>query len=287
MQAVAAVKQEKAKEVQEILERALKYEIIAVADLRGIGTKQLQIIRKQLSGRAEIKISKNTLLRKAVVLAKEKNPAIGALEELLVGPNVIIFTNMNPFELTLFLDKNRVPAPAKPGDIATETITVYGGNTGFPPGPILSKFGKAKIPTRIEEGAVWIAKDTDVAEPGDAIGTDLAEILTRMGVLPMRVGLTLKVVYDKGVLIKPELLKIDLPARRQELLTASRNALGLALAIVYPVPEVLRTLIVVSRQRALSLAVEAGFVTPETAPIILGKAQRAAESLSAKITPSN
>ncbi len=287
MQAVATVKQEKAKEVQEILERALKYDIIAVADLRGIGTKQLQIIRKQLAGRAEIKISKNTLLRKAVVLAKEKSPAIGTLEEHLVGPIVIIFTNMNPFELTLFLDKNRVPAPARTGDIATETITVYGGNTGFPPGPILSKFGKAKIPTRIEEGAVWIAKDTDVAEPGDAIGADLAEILTRMGVLPMRVGLTLKVVYDKGLIIKPELLKIDLPARREELLSAYRNALGLALEIGYPVPEVLTMLIVMSRQKAVSLAVEAGFITPETAPLIIGKAQRAAESLSAKVASSN
>ena len=286
MQAVAAVREEKAHEVQEILQRALKYDIIAVADLRGIGTKQLQIIRKQLAGRAEIKISKNTLLRKAVVLAKEKSPAIGPLEEHLVGPNVIIFTNMNPFELTLFLDKNRVPAPAKPGDIATDTITVYAGNTGFPPGPILSKFGKAKIPTRIEEGAVWIAKDTDVAEPGDAIGPDLAEILTRMGVLPMRVGLTLKVVYDKGSIIKPELLKIDIPARRQEILTAFRNALGLALEIGYPVPEVLKMLIQMSQQRALSLAVEAGFITPETAPLIIGKAQRVAASLSAALTPS-
>ena len=286
MQAVATVKQEKAKEVQQILERALKYDIIAVADLRGIGTKQLQIIRKQLAGRAEIKISKNTLLRKAVVLAKEKSPAIGTLEEHLFGPIVIIFTNMNPFELTLFLDKNRVPAPARPGDIATETITVYGGNTGFPPGPILSKFGKAKIPTRIEEGSVWIAKDTDVAEAGDPIGPDLAEILTRMGVLPMRVGLSLKVVYDKGVIIKPELLKIDLPARRQELLAAYRNALGLALEIGYPVPEVLRTLITMSRQRAVNLAVEAGFITPETIPIIIGRAQKAAESLSAKVAPS-
>ncbi len=287
MQAVAAVRQEKADEVQQILDRALRYEIIAVADLRGIGTKQLQIIRKQLAGQAEIKISKNTLLRKAIALAKEKNPAIGALEEIIVGPNVIIFTNMNPFALSLFLDKNRVPAPAKPGDIATETITVYGGNTGFPPGPILSKFGKAKIPTRIEEGAVWIAKDTDVVEPGDAIGPELAEILTRLGVLPMRVGLTLKVVYDKGTLIKPEVLKIDIPARREEILTAYRNALGLAFGIGYPVPEVLRSLIVTSRQRAMSLAVEAGFITPETAPLIISKAQRIAESLSAKVKPNS
>ncbi len=286
MQALAAVRQKKADEVQQILEQTLKYQIIAVADLRGIGTKQLQIIRKQLAGRAEIKISKNTLLRRAVVLAKEKSPPIGTLEEHLIGPNVIIFTDMNPFELSLFLDRNRVPAPAKPGDIATETITVYGGNTGFPPGPILSKFGKAKIPTRIEEGSVWIAKDTEVAEPGEPIGADLAEIMTRMGILPMRVGLTLKVVYDKGVIIKPELLKIDLPARRQELLTAYKNAIGLAVAISYPAPEVLKMLIVMSRQRALSLAVEAGLITPETAPLILGKAHRVAESLSAKLMPT-
>ncbi len=283
MQAVAEVKQVKAQEVERIQQRLLKYHIIAVADLRGIGTKQLQIIRKQLAGRAEIKISKNTLLRRAVAEAKGKNKGIGSLEEHLVGPNVIIFTDMNPFELSLFLDKNRVPAPARPGDIATDTISVSAGNTGFPPGPILSKFGKAKIPTRIEEGAVWIAKDTDVAEPGDAIGPELAEILTRLGILPRRVGLTLKTVYDNGQIIKPDILKIDLPARKQELVSASRDALGLAIAIGYPASGVTDILVRMAQQRALSLATEAGFITPETAGLVLAKAQRAAASIAAKV----
>lgn len=269
----------KIKEVEELADLIKKYGVIGIADLSKIPTKQLQILRKKLRKKIVFRVTKNTLFKLAAKKAGLKN--FEELSKYLEGMNLFLFTNMNPFELVLLLDKNAIPAPAKPGDIAPKEIVIPSGSTGIPPGPMLSVFGRLKIPTRVQEGVIWIAKDTVVAKPGDKISLELASILNKLGIEPMEVKLTLKAVYDHGLIIPKEKLSINLDEYKEMVSTAFTDAIKLGVEIAYPEPTVLKYTLMKAYINTLALAVEASIITPETINFIVYKAEIAARSLAA------
>ena len=268
----------KIREVENLKELISKHKVIGIADLTGLPSAQLQQIRKKLRGKAILKVSKNTLMRIALTQSKLKN--VDEFIKYLQASNIFIFTNMNPFELHMILEKYKMSAPAKPGDIAPKEIVIPAGNTGIPPGPILSIFGKLRIPTKIQEGTIWVSKDTVVARPGDVISADLASILQKLGIEPIEVGIRLKVVYDNGLIIPAEKLAINLDEYKNQIMEAHLNALKVALEAVIPEPEVLKLAIAKAHMNALALAVEASYITSETLPHILAKAQAMAQALA-------
>ncbi len=251
------------KEALEKMKGVMKmHDVVAAADLRGVRSMQIQEIRKTLRDKATMLVTKNTIFRKASQELEPERKNISKFAESIRGPLVLLFTDMNPFQLILFLNKNKVKVPAKGGDIATSSITIPSGNTGLPPGPIISEFGEVKIPTKIESGSIWVAKDTLVARKGDTIPTKLASVLTRLGMKPMEAGLSIVAAYDKGSILNRDALAFDLEDFKKNI------------ASTY--------------MQALILASEAGYLTPETALMIIGKAWRQAHSLAVKseyVTP--
>ena len=73
---------------------------------------------------------------------------------------MLLFTDMSPFRLNMFLSQNKVMLAARGGDIASIDVEIEARNTGIAPGPMLTEFKEAGIPTRIDQGTIWIAKDT-------------------------------------------------------------------------------------------------------------------------------
>lgn len=268
----------KIKEVEYLKELISKYKVIGIADLTGLPSAQLQQIRKRLRGKAVLRVTKNTLMKIALSQSNLKN--IDELIKYLQGSNIFVFTNMNPFELHMILEKYKMSAPAKPGDKAPKEIIIPAGNTGIPPGPILSVFGKLKIPTKIQEGTIWVSKDTVVAKPGDVISADLASILQKLGIEPIEVGVRLKVVYDNGLIIPAEKLAINLDEYKCQIAEAHLNALKVALTAVIPEPEALKLAVAKAYIDALAVAVEASYITDETLPHILAKAYATAQALA-------
>ncbi len=268
----------KIREVEELVELIKKHSVIAIADLSKIPTKQLQILRKKLRDKIVFRVTKNTLFKLAARKAGLKN--FEEFSKYLEGMNLFLFANMNPFELVILLDKNAIPAPAKPGDIAPKEIVVPAGSTGIPPGPMLSVFGRLKIPTRVQDGVIWIAKDTVVAKPGDKISPELASILNKLGIEPLEVKLNLKAVYDRGLIIPKDKLVVDLEEYKQNVLEAFMNALKVGVEIAYPEPVVLKYTLTKAYMNALALALEATIIAPETIELILMKAEAAAKSLA-------
>ena len=68
--------------------------------------------------------------------------------------------NKSPFKLNVLLAKNKIMMIARGGDIASIDIVVPAKNTGIAPGPMLTEFKEAGIPTKIDQGTIWIAKDS-------------------------------------------------------------------------------------------------------------------------------
>ncbi len=278
-------REKKAKIIDEIKEYIKKYNVIGIGDLTNIGSYEIQLLRSKLRKKALMKVTKNTLFSIAFKQIKSQEE-YEKIKSFLQGQNIFIFTDMNPFELSIFLERNMVPSEAKPGDIAPNDIIIPAGNTGFTPGPILSKFGKLKIPTKIEEGAIIVTKDTVVVKRGEQISSDVIEILNKLGIKPMLKGLTLKAVYFDGYVITKEQLKLDIENTKKQIQEGYIAALNLAINSAYPTHETITVLINIAHTNALNLAINATILTKETIPLLIAIANAKANTLS-KLIPSS
>jgi large subunit ribosomal protein L10 len=283
-QQVAVWKKEIFSDLVELLK---KYSVIAVADLQKVRSSQIQEIRKKLRGKADLIVAKNTILRKASSSIAGEKKNVDKFADGLTGSKVLIFTQLNPFELIVFLNKNKVRVPAKGGDIATSEIVIPAGNTGLQPGPVISEFNEAKVQTRIEGGSIFVARDTVVAEKGDTISTKTASLLSKLGMKPMEAGLSLSYAYDNGLLLGPNDLAFDLDQMRNDFASAARLAFGLAIEANIVLPETAPVIISKAYRQAVALSVEAGFFTKETAELIIQRAYRNMNALTSAIARVN
>jgi large subunit ribosomal protein L10 len=276
------VLREKAKNVNEIREIIQKYQSIGIASLFKVRASQLQELRRKLAKNAYIHVIKNSLMERAISDFKA-DTSVKELKDYLQGPNLFLFTNLNPFKLALILERSKIKAFAKAGDLAAEDVVVPAGNTGLAPGPIISQLGSVGIPTRIESGSVWINHDTVVAKDGEIISQSLAPILSKLNIKSVEMGLKLKVVYDNGILIPENQLSLDLDEYRKDLGEAYAQAMKLSLNAAVPTPENITILVQIAATEAHNLAFNAGMPTPETIGDLLRKAHYEALALSEKM----
>ncbi|MEO9365497.1 MULTISPECIES: 50S ribosomal protein L10 [Candidatus Nitrosocaldus] len=259
-------------------EEASRYRAIALVKMDKVRSTQLMPLRKILADEAKMIMVKNRLAVKAL-----SGSGVKGIEKILKemeGQNLLIFTNMNPFKLQMLLEKNKVYLPAKGGDVATEDIVVPAGNTGLAPGPILSEFREAKIQTKIEEGTVWIAKDTVVAKAGEVISMKLASLLSKLGIKPIKAGVNLHMVLEDGLVYRSEDLKLDVEAYRKSIEEAYSNALTLAVNAAYPTKESIAMIVSRAYSNALTLAVNAAYPAREVIRELLMLAEAHAQTIA-------
>lgn len=274
--------QEKIGEVEEIAELIKKHKVIGIASLQKVRAAQLQAFKKNLAGTVYMRVFKNTLMRRAVENCKEK-PELSKLMEHLTGSNVYLLTDLNPFNLALRLEKGKVKTTAKSGDIAAFDVVAPAGNTGQPPGPIISQLNAVGLPTRIESGSVWINKDTLVVKKGEVIPERLANILSKLGIKPVEAGLVMKIVFDEGLIITEEQLRLDVDGTRKDVESAFAGAFALSLSVAYPTEDNIVVLLQIAHREAYSLSVNAAVPTKETIEDLIRKAHMEMLSLSSRV----
>ncbi|MCW4010138.1 MAG: 50S ribosomal protein L10 [Candidatus Bathyarchaeota archaeon] len=272
------VLQEKAGEVEEIKKWLVAYKSIGVASLQKVRATQLQELKKSLQGQVNLRVMKNTLMKLAIENLDRED--LKKLEPYLDGSNILLFTNLNPFKLALMLEKGKVKTTAKSGDIAAMDVVVPQGNTGQPPGPIISQLNGVGLPTRIESGSVWVAKDTLVVRKGEAINERLASVLSKLGIKAVEAGLSMRAAYDEGLMVLEEQLRVDVEATRKSLLESQSDAFALALGLAYPSADTIESLLQVAHQKATALSVSAGIVTKDTIADLIRRANAEMASLN-------
>lgn len=271
----AKMRKQKMLEEYESLLRSNKYFLIA--DIRGLPTSVIKGSRSILREmNSHLKVIKNTVF---LIALKRTDRSVEGIEKLLQGQNAVIFTNANPFEIVFFLEKQKIVREARAGDIATGDIVIPAGNTGLSPGPVLSLFGKLKVPTRIEEGSIYVAKDTVVAKAGDVITPELAELLNKLGLKPIESKLRIKAICLDHRLVSLDQVVLEPRYYEESVKEAYSQAFNLALNAALPLPEVAGLLVRRAHAEALAVAAEAAILTSETVPIVLAKAEAAAKAL--------
>jgi len=263
----------KDEEVNRIKADAQGHDVIAVVSIHGIPARQFQGIRAELKDVAKIQVARNTLIHRAF---DESGEATLKLFENVEGPTALIFTNLNPFKLFKLLESSRTPAPAKAGEKAPRNIIVEKGPTPFRPGPIVGDLQNAGIPAAIERGKVVIRDTKTVVKADESISARLADVLQRLEIYPMEVGLYLRAAYDGDVIYKPEDLRIDEQAYFGQFVSAISSALNLSINAEYPTSLTVTMLLQKGSFEAMNLALEAEVFEPEVLKILLSRAQSVA-----------
>lgn len=271
----------KIEEVEELTELVEESPVVAVADVEGIPAAQMQEMRASLRGQARIRVVKNTLLKRA--LDEADRDGVTGLADHVKGQTALITTDMNPFTLFKRLEEAKTRAPASGGETAPEDIVVEEGETPFSPGPVVGDLQNAGIPAAIDGGAVVVEQDEVVVEEGEDIPIDTAQMLTRLDIKPLTVGIDLRTAWEDGTVFDRSVLDVDEEAFLEDLETGSANAFGLAREVSYPTPETAPTLLSEAQGRALSLGLEAGLTEPGIVDRLLAQADGEAVSLASHL----
>ncbi|MAG78039.1 50S ribosomal protein L10, partial [archaeon] len=208
MKPKAFVSKSKKNVVKELQDLAKQYPIVGIVDMENLPARQLQRMRSSLKGKVVIRMTKGRLMRVTFDSLKD-TPGMEDLKEKIRGMPALIFTKENPFKLYKMLQKSKSPAPAKAGQTAPKDIIVPAGKTPFAPGPVIGELGQLGIKAGIEDGKVAIKEDKLLVKEGDTISAKQAEILTRLSIEPMEVGLNIISVLEAGTLFERKTLDID------------------------------------------------------------------------------
>ena len=267
---VAAWKKVKVKELTDIM---LNNPVVAIVDIHGIPSPQMQQMRAGMRSRnASVLMTRNNLVLIALDEAAKKKPGLEKLKESVGGQCAIVATPMNPFKLFQQMEATKSAAPAKPGDIAPEDIVVKEGETPFKPGPIVGELQKAGIPAAIEGGKIVIRKDKVLVEKGHKVSEELAKILPKLEILPMTVGMDMKAAFEDGIIYNKDVLDVPADYYPSMLATATRNAIALGVSIVYPTKQTINPLLAKAYREATAVSVKAAIPTKDNIKLLLAKA---------------
>lgn len=272
--------QKKVQMYQQLQELPKNYKVTALVRMEKVRSSQLLPLRKKFLNDVKIVSIKDKVAKKA--LSNLNIPGISKLVESLTGQCVLMFTNMSPFKLNVLLGKNKIMMFARGGDIASVDVVVPAKNTGIAPGPMLTEFKEAGIATKIDQGTIWITKDTTPVKKGGVVSEKLATLLQKLDIKAVEAGILLDAALEEGTHYKREELIIDLDKYRNLFAQAHQEAISLSIEAAYITADNIKQIIAKAAQSARAVAVEAGYVTNDTKEQILQKANAQAQSLASK-----
>ncbi|MEM2934944.1 MAG: 50S ribosomal protein L10 [Candidatus Thermoplasmatota archaeon] len=267
----------KIKELEEIKNMISLYQVVGIVGIREIPAYQMQKMRESLRGKAIIKVSKNTLIKRALSNGSEK------LADYIESESAIIVSNLNPFKLYKLIESARTRAPAKGGETASEDIVIKKGETNFKPGPIVGELQKAGIPASIREGKVVIEKDVILVKKGEVISPQIAQVLGKLDIKPIEIGLKIKAFIENGIIYTPDILAVDFNKIIGEIQTCATKAINLAVEICYPTKDALPQIIIKAYRSAYNVAIERNIYSRETIEAFINRAYLHAKALENKI----
>ena len=267
--------------VNSITEEINESPVSAVISIKGLRNKEFQKIRNDVRGQIKIQVFRARLLRLA--LGKSSKKDIKGLSEYTKGQVALITTSESPKTVYDTLVSRRTKAAARGGEIAEEDIVIEPKETSFPPGPMISIFQKAGIPAGIEKGKIVIKSEVTLVKKGASISKDKAQVLEKLEILPVTVGLDMIAAYSDGLIYTIDALSITLEQIVSDMAGAFLKAKALALKTNFLVPEIIPELMSRAYLEAQSLAFATNFVDEKNIDIFIRKAVINATTLNSLI----
>ncbi|WP_152041819.1 50S ribosomal protein L10 [Salinigranum salinum] len=274
------IPQWKREEVDELVEFVDSYQSVGVVRVTGIPSRQLQNMRRDLHGTAAVRMSRNTLMERALA---EVDDGLETLSDYLAGEVALIGTDDNPFGLFKELEASKTPAPINAGEVAPNEIVIPEGDTGVDPGPFVGELQQVGAAARIMDGSIHVTEDSTVLEEGEVVSAELANVLSELGIEPKEVGLDLRAVFSEGVLFEPDELAIDVDEYRADIESAAAAGRNLSVNAAYPTSRTVGTLLAKAAGEAKSVGLQAAIEDEELMPDLIRRADSQLRALAALV----
>jgi len=227
----------KLKQVAALAKAMKEAQTILVASTKKLPSSQFHEIKKKMRGKAAIGVAKKSIMLRAIDAAGK--PGLDKLKEHITSDVAIFFSEMDTFALAGMLADNQSNTRAKTGDIAPEDITIEPGPTDLIPGPAISELSGVGLKVAVENGKLAIKIGRTVAKAGEAIKENVASVLGKLNITPMKVGFEPVAAYDTRDGKVYVGIRIDKKGAYEELKDAISKALGFALNVKYVAKETL------------------------------------------------
>ncbi len=270
----------KREEVDDLVGYLERYDSVGVVNVTGIPSRQLQAMRRELHGTAELRVSRNTLVVRAL---EEVDEGLEDLVEHVAGQVGLIGTNDNPFGLYRQLEASKTPAPINAGEVAPNDVVIPEGDTGVDPGPFVGDLQQVGANARIEGGSIKVVEDSTVLSAGEEVSADLANVLGELGIEPKEVGLDLRAVFSEGVLFSPEELDIDVEEYRADVQAAVAAGRNLSVNAEYPTARTAPAMLATAAGEAKAVGIAAAVEDPDLVDDLVARADAQLRSLAALI----
>lgn len=260
------------------------YPVIGLLDVENIPASTLREMRDKLRSHARIIMTKKRLMRIIFDDLKKDMEGIDALKEHFRGMPALILTKESPFRISQLLKKSRTPAYAKGGQIAPKDIMIPKGPTAYPPGPIISELGAIGLKTGVEAGKVAVKEDSIVARQGEPIKQKVADVLTRLDIKPMMIGLTITAAYDSGIVYSQDILEVDETFYHDQLRSAAFESFAVALHTGIVTSETIQPMLMKAAREAYMLCIARTIYNKDTIGFLVALAQSHGSSLSGRVS---
>jgi len=245
------INKKKLKAVEELVNLMKESRTIIIVSIKNLPTSQFQLIKKKLRNDAVIKVLKKNIINKAI--DNIEKGTIKNFKRYLKEDTALIFSKLEPFELSSILSKNKSMARAKVGQVVEEKVVIEAGPTELVPGPVISELGALGLKFSIEDGKINIREKKIILKAGDKVTEQAASIMAKLDMKPVSVGLEPVVAYDAKEDKIYEDIKIDQKKLLDELKKTNIKALGLAVEIAYACKETIGFLLVKARSQETAI----------------------------------
>src|SRR3989338_6218965 len=242
----------KIKLVQELANMMKGSKTVLIASTRGLPSSQFHEIKKRLRGKAEIKVAKKSAVIRAIEATKDES--LQSLKEQIGADIALFFSNIDAFELSGLLAESQSASKAKAGDIAPEDIKVEPGPTSLVPGPAISELSGVGLKVAVEGGKLAIKLPHTIVKAGDKIKENVASVMAKLDIKPMKVGFEPIAAYDKEDDKVYVGIKIDKKKTYEDLREMIRKALGFAVSRGYVTKETVSQFIAKAGREEIMLA---------------------------------
>jgi len=276
----------KLEEVNRLLDLFRIYETIAILDVSKINDKQIQEIRKNLRGKAVLRMSKKALQVRAIdQYKKETNKEnIEELAKKIPGQSTLLFTNMDVFEIKKTFEAHKWMIPAKPEEITPVDIWVPEGDTALPTGQVISELNMIlKLSTMIKNDTIWIRENKMTHKVGDSVSVKEAAILKKLGVKPIESVIKIHFAWSNGKIIPAEVLYMNMEQFQKEFASCYISAQTLAIELGVIDDETITPLVQKAQREAIALLFESKIFAEEMLEEYIRKAVSSATAVNAAV----
>lgn len=272
----------KQEEVDQLTDLMTSYPVVGVANITKLKSSAFQHLRRELKDKAVIRVSKTTLISQA--LSKLKNKKLLGLSDHFKDQIAVVFSQEDPFKLYKTIEKHLSDAAAKPGDISPRDIVMPKGETEFRAGPMLSELQSAGVKARIERGKVVVTQESIIVKKGEHISEQIAILLDKLEIKPLRIGMTLLAAYEDGELFSKDILATDETQVLNDLIVSYKNTLNLAFYIKYPTSETIQPLLAEAFSNARNVAMYANIITKQISALFIQKVYAQMRALANEVS---